>query len=474
MAHDPIEFVVSKLRAGGYDPRETSPNQWKARCPGHKGTSQNLSVKRADDGRLLLHCHHVDQNGGSCTWYDILKGLDVTTGELYGMTGDRQEQRRQLFRARRSAPAAGTAVAGGGDKSRYAYPTDQALLERMAAKLGPVAGQWSYTDLAGTEVFRIVRLQTAAGKTFRPIHRTAEGWHVGDPPGLRPLYGLPALAGATQVFITEGEKAAEAVRRLPGLVATTSAHGAKSPAWTDWSPLAGKEVVILPDNDTAGAGYATLVVERLARLTPPPLVRMVPLEMIWQTDAPIEAGYDVADWLETGVPREWTPAESSQELVRAAQSAVRQAFQPDSPPQCSQEPVRAAASAVRQAFQPDSPPQCSQEPVRAAASASRYVRLSSLTAHRSAARSLVRAAGSAVRQAFQPDSPPQCSQELVRAAASAVRQAFQPDSPPQCSHEPVRAAASAVRQAFQPDSPPQCSQRAGPRRRVRGTSGFPA
>ncbi len=72
MAHDPIEFVVSKMRAGGYDPRETSPNQWKARCPGHKGTSQKLSVKGADDGRLLLHCHHVDQNGGGCTWYEIL------------------------------------------------------------------------------------------------------------------------------------------------------------------------------------------------------------------------------------------------------------------------------------------------------------------------------------------------------------------------------------------------------------------
>ena len=109
---------------------------------------------------------------------------------------------------------------------------------------GPAAGQWSYTDLAGTEVFRIVRLQTAEGKTFRPIHRTADGWHVDDPPGLRPLFGLPALAGASRAFITEGEKAAEAIGRLPGIVATTSAHGAKSPAWTDWSPLAGKEVVV--------------------------------------------------------------------------------------------------------------------------------------------------------------------------------------------------------------------------------------
>ena len=78
MAQDPTEFVVSKLRAGGYDPRETGPNQWRSRCPGHKGTSANLSVKRADDGMPLLHCHHADQNGRGCTWHEIARGLDVT------------------------------------------------------------------------------------------------------------------------------------------------------------------------------------------------------------------------------------------------------------------------------------------------------------------------------------------------------------------------------------------------------------
>ena len=141
------------------------------------------------------------------------------------------------------------------------------------------------------------------GKTFRPIHRTAEGWVIGDPPGLRPLFGLPELADANVVYITEGEKAAEAVRRLPGLVATTSAHGAKSPAWTDWTPLAGKEIVILPDHDAPGAGYTALVSEQLARLNPAPTVRIVPLEMIWQTAAPIGDGDDIVDWLAAVSPR---------------------------------------------------------------------------------------------------------------------------------------------------------------------------
>ena len=196
------------------------------------------------------------------------------------------------------------------------------MLERLAGKIGPVAGQWSYTDLAGAEVFRIVRLQTGKTKTFRPLHRTADGWVVGDPPGLRPLYGLPELAGASRVFVAEGEKTAEAVRQLPGLIATTSAHGAKSPAWTDWGPLAGKEVVILPDHDAPGAGYVRLVLEQLARLTPRPTVRIVPLEMVWKTDAVIEEGNDVVDWLLAGVPREWTAAQCSQELVRAGQAAT--------------------------------------------------------------------------------------------------------------------------------------------------------
>jgi hypothetical protein len=61
-------------------------------------------------------------------------------------------------------------------------------------------------------------------------------------------------------------------------------------------------VVILPDHDAAGESYAKAVVEFLARLNPRPRVKIVRLADLWQTDAPIPEGGDMAEWLSEGVP----------------------------------------------------------------------------------------------------------------------------------------------------------------------------
>jgi hypothetical protein len=125
-----------------------------------------------------------------------------------------------------------------------------------------------YRDAEGRDVAAVLRFDRADGatdengkaiKSFRPVHAVAGGWASGDPPGLWPLFNLPAiLASAGPVYIVEGEKAACAGAAI-GLTCTTSAHGAKSPAKTDWAPLAGRQVVILPDNDAAGRAYAEAV-----------------------------------------------------------------------------------------------------------------------------------------------------------------------------------------------------------------------
>ena len=58
---------------------------------------------------------------------------------------------------------------------------------------------------------------------------------------------------------------------------------------TDWRPLVGKEIVILPDYDAAGRAYADAVAAILARLTPAPAVRIVELP-----DLPDHG--DIVDW----------------------------------------------------------------------------------------------------------------------------------------------------------------------------------
>jgi hypothetical protein len=126
-------------------------------------------------------------------------------------------------------------------------------------------------------------------KEIQPITKTGAGWANKHMPTPRPLYRLPELAGASIIPITEGEKCADAARKL-GFTATTSSGGAKAPKQTDWTPLAGKTVWILPDNDKPGRDYASVVTTILSKLTPPAVVKIIALPGLGD-------GGDIVDWI---------------------------------------------------------------------------------------------------------------------------------------------------------------------------------
>ena len=150
----------------------------------------------------------------------------------------------------------------------------------MRQKIESEAGQpavlnraWSYVNATGIEVLRVARFDLEDGdKQYRPVHPTKAGWKIGDPSGLLPLYRLLEIPKSGRVYICEGEKAADAAWTI-GLPATTSAHGSAAAEKTDWRPLAGMEVVILPDADEPGGRYAHDVAVILAKLDPPGRVR---------------------------------------------------------------------------------------------------------------------------------------------------------------------------------------------------------
>ena len=91
------------------------------------------------------------------------------------------------------------------------------------------------------------------------------------------------------VAVLEGEKCADIATSLGLAHATTSAHGAKAPQLTDWSPLAGRQVAILGDEDEDGAEYASKVAAILAGLEPPAEVRIVRLPGL-------SDGEDIEQW----------------------------------------------------------------------------------------------------------------------------------------------------------------------------------
>jgi hypothetical protein len=231
-----------------------------------------------DDGRVLFHCHHVDANGQ----------VGCSADAIVGVLGLRLED---LFPAKPDGST--TTSKSSGKKS---WRTLEAALKAVASKIEPkpiTTDSWTYHNASGNVVMVVGRFDAGDGeKTYRPFHRLADrSWAIGDPPGLLPLYRLPEVTEHTQtVMVVEGEKCVLALRKIRA-VATTSAHGSDSPHKTDWTPLAGKPVVVLPDHDTAGEGYAAAVLRILKGLDPrPPWVQVVRLPGLAD-------GEDVADWI---------------------------------------------------------------------------------------------------------------------------------------------------------------------------------
>jgi putative DNA primase/helicase len=157
---------------------------------------------------------------------------------------------------RQAAQWRGQPLNGHDDGGSIFSTLDEAIanMERRLA-MRATRRDW-YHNRDGGEHFIVVRFDGPTGKQFRPFHKTSSCWTAKDPPGKLPLFRLPELLARPQerVFVVEGEKCASELATL-GLLVTTSAHGAKSAHKSDWQPLAGREVVPLPDNDSDGQAY---------------------------------------------------------------------------------------------------------------------------------------------------------------------------------------------------------------------------
>ena len=132
---------------------------------------------------------------------------------------------------------------------------------------GQASAHWPYLDAAGGLLGYAVRFDPPGGKVILPLTWRDDGrgprwrWAAFDDP--RPLYGLRGLAErpGAPVLVVEGEKtAAAAGGRLGAFVAVTWPGGSKAAKKADWSPLAGREVVIFPDADAPGAHAARAVI----------------------------------------------------------------------------------------------------------------------------------------------------------------------------------------------------------------------
>jgi putative DNA primase/helicase len=231
---------------------KTEGSRWKAKCPAHDDQNPSLSISQGHDGRVLIKCF------AGCEAEDICAAMGMGLSDLMPSVGQEVQKITSLQKSKRTFSFAEDAIA---------------CLER---KHGSLASSWDYFDSTGKRVGVILRWNKPDGKVIRPLSLVDGRWHIAAMKQPGPLYRLPEIAAFRQIYIVEGEKAADAAARI-GLLATTSSGGGNAASKTDWSPLAGKEIVILPDNDSPGRKYAEEVCRELSRLSPPPSIKVVRL-----------------------------------------------------------------------------------------------------------------------------------------------------------------------------------------------------
>lgn len=76
----PADRVLERLQGV----RRTGDRRWSARCPAHDDRHPSLSLREADDGRILLHCW------GGCEAADVVAALGLDMRDLFPPRHDRE------------------------------------------------------------------------------------------------------------------------------------------------------------------------------------------------------------------------------------------------------------------------------------------------------------------------------------------------------------------------------------------------
>lgn len=126
---------------------------------------------------------------------------------------------------------------------------------------GRPEARWAYRDAAGSVLGYVYRFRTSDGGKETLPHVFAESadgkrreWRWLSFPMPRPLYGLDRLASAAAdavVLVVEGEKCADAAHAVVGdhFAVVSWPGGGKAVKKADWTPLAGRKVLVWPDCD---------------------------------------------------------------------------------------------------------------------------------------------------------------------------------------------------------------------------------
>jgi len=239
-----------------------------------------LENKRERGGKIIARCPACFEQGHDKTGNHLSVRPSGKFACVQFQGDEGKEHRKRIFE-----------LVGVKPSKQRAYETlDRAIANQQLKLRMKATRRDSYNAK-----FVMVRFDPEKGKKeFRPFYLSNDGWIVKDPPGKLPFFNLAQLRErqTERVYLVEGEKCVCELRDKLGLLAVTSAHGAESVHKTDWTPMAGREVVISPDNDDDGRSYAQKATNALLNQEPPARVKIVELPGL-----PPKG--DCVDWLQS-------------------------------------------------------------------------------------------------------------------------------------------------------------------------------
>lgn len=182
-----------------------------------------------------------------------------------------------------------------------------------------------------------------------------EGWALRPFPELRPLDRLDLLAARPDaiVIVVEGEKSADAARQLvPKAVVLAWPGGTKAISRVDWTPLAGRKVMLWPDNDWQGLAAMVGLARRDGTIVPgaASLIPNAAVMVVDPADCPGGKGGDAADALAAG----WTPEQTRAWLLKNARPAAQ--WEPIPEPERARPSEPSAAAGDQAPPHDDAPP----------------------------------------------------------------------------------------------------------------------
>ena len=256
--------LVTLLSNYGVELKAQGPS-YIACCIWHDDSNPSMSVFEGDDEKWRCHCHSCGTTGDAIDVVECIDGVQRVEAINRLKANHFVRDDTRILKQKEIKP------------NKWEHCTAPEGLTDFTLPGLTYAAHWTYKNATGALLGYVVRYTDDKGeKSYRPWTFGSYSKNVSPvwkcttwTSGRRPLYGLDKLAArpTAKVLLCEGEKAADAAQVLmPGMVCITWPGGSNGYRYVDWTPLAGRNILLVHDADIAGEQAMTGVAGYLLAL----------------------------------------------------------------------------------------------------------------------------------------------------------------------------------------------------------------